>query len=782
MLQHALPEDLPVRWPFNLSDLLKQYCSSRWLCSSSSLQQPCCKLKKLKPKSDDTLEEMHFKTHCDECKEAQQSPEYEKVTPTKISKWRFEVQLEGKGTYECSATGLVFEVSDQALVRYSVLSWSEIAKFLPDSWRPAGSIWNVDVVNKDPSALNKDSSVLKFIHFPHSLCLAEPVRELSFRVLHVKDRHADIESTVDFTASHVKWPVSSLSKVGPIIPSSLPAKHHAVVLIYNETNHKYFFDVYLVCNNDSEIKAIAEQVNNSRKNCSRMDKPAPCNSQLVAGKNYHLTSEPEGKVEPSELHFHTDVIGLKRFSEARFDERPPFRLFLMDSDFDKPLWSATIIEEDLKRKEPIIGQKGLVQNRSKPVKKKPSCSNGQGSCPGELSSSPPPKMPKSDHTLDISDLIDHPLPGPSLTKDTASMPVVDRCEEEDCSDSEEMHVKSSCEKCKAAQQSPEYKKVTPTKISKWSFQVQLEGEGTYECSATGLVFEVSEQALVRYSVLTWSEFSKFLHDSWRPAGSIWNVDVVNKHPSALNKDSSVLKFIHFPHSLCLAEPEHEMSFSVLHVKDHHDNIDSKVDFTESHVKWRVSSLSIVGPISPSSLPAKHHAVVLIYNETNHKYFFDVYLVCNNDSEIKAIAEQVNNSRKNCSRMDKPAPCNSQLVAGKNYHLTSEPEGKVEPSELHFHTDVIGLKGFSEARFDERPPFRLFLMDSDCDKPLWSATIIEEDLKRKEPIIGQKGLRSKPVKRKPSCSSRRWSRPGELSSSPPPKMPKSDDTLAEQNTG
>ncbi|CAL8332937.1 unnamed protein product [Boreogadus saida] len=39
--------DLPVRWPFNLSDLLKQYCSSRWLCSSSSLQQPRCKLKKL---------------------------------------------------------------------------------------------------------------------------------------------------------------------------------------------------------------------------------------------------------------------------------------------------------------------------------------------------------------------------------------------------------------------------------------------------------------------------------------------------------------------------------------------------------------------------------------------------------------------------------------------------------------------------------------------------------------------------------------------------------------
>ena len=75
-------------------------------------------------------------------------------------------------------------------------------------------------------------------------------------------------------------------------------------------------------------------------------------------------------------------------------------------------------------------------------------------------------------------------------------------------------------------------------------RVQLEGEGTYECSATGLVFEVSEQALVRYSVLSWFQFSEFLQDSWRPAGSVYDVDVVNKDPS-------VLKFIHFPHSLCL---------------------------------------------------------------------------------------------------------------------------------------------------------------------------------------------------------------------------------------
>ncbi|XP_030235929.1 uncharacterized protein LOC115560655 [Gadus morhua] len=45
------------------------------------------------------------------------------------------------------------------------------------------------------------------------------------------------------------------------------------------------------------------------------------------------------------------------------------------------------------------GMLGPVQNRSKPVKKKLSCSSGQGSLPGELSSSLPLKMPASDGML-----------------------------------------------------------------------------------------------------------------------------------------------------------------------------------------------------------------------------------------------------------------------------------------------------------------------------------------------------------------------------------------------
>lgn len=92
-------------------------------------------------------------------------------------------------------------------------------------------------------------------------------------------------------------------------------------------------------------------------------------------------------------------------------------------------------------------------------------------------------------------------------------------------------------------------------ITNWCLclRVQLEGEGTYECSVTGLVFEASERVLVRYSVLSWSKFGSFLRDSWKFAGPIFNVDTVNK-------EASVLKSIQFPHSVCLAgEKTHQIS-------------------------------------------------------------------------------------------------------------------------------------------------------------------------------------------------------------------------------
>ena len=67
---------------------------------------------------------------------------------------------------------------------------------------------------------------------------------------------------MDFTARHVKWRVSSLCPVGPIIPSSEQMKHHALVLIYKKLNkyhkNKFIFHVFLALNCDSEIQVMKQ--------------------------------------------------------------------------------------------------------------------------------------------------------------------------------------------------------------------------------------------------------------------------------------------------------------------------------------------------------------------------------------------------------------------------------------------------------------------------------------------------------------------------------------------
>ncbi|KAF0030367.1 hypothetical protein F2P81_017098 [Scophthalmus maximus] len=222
------------------------------------------------------------------------------------------------------------------------------------------------------------------------------------------------------------------------------------------------------------------------------------------------------------------------------------------------------------------------------------------------------------------------------------------------------------------------------KNAKPSSRVQLEGEGTYECSVTGLVFEASERVLVRYSVLSWSKYGAFLRDSWKFAGPIFNVDTVNK-------DASVLKSIQFPHSVCLYDPDNEMTFSVLHLKDNRPVIEPTVDHSGSHVKWNVTSLSPLGPIIKTSQPVEHHGVVLVYKQLgsdDNNCSFHIYLATNSSSDIKDICKQVRGYKNRYFRIEKPPTC--KLDEG-TYRLLSEPEGDIKPQAVMTHGQDMSEK-------------------------------------------------------------------------------------------
>ncbi|XP_067102384.1 uncharacterized protein si:dkeyp-97b10.3 isoform X2 [Osmerus mordax] len=307
-----------------------------------------------------------------------------------------------------------------------------------------------------------------------------------------------------------------------------------------------------------------------------------------------------------------------------------------------------------------------------------------------------------------------PASSPAASRPAASRPAASSPA---ASSREDVIFKSCCEKCKAIQQSPGGERVTPRMLARGQMQLQLEDEGVFQCSVTGLVFEVSEKVLLRYSILSWSKFGKFLTDAWSCAGPIFNVDCVNK-------DSTVLKSIQFPHTLCLADPDSQVSFRVLHLKAGRPLMEPCVDHSGSHVKWCVSSLSPVGPVAQASPAQRHHAVVLLYRERGLKaHCFRVYLAPNNSSDIKDIGKEVRSSNRKFQKVDKPPTCS---LDERTYRLLTEPEGEITPEELSFTLAVTKLKGYFEVFFDHSPPFKLSLMETESDQTIWSTYIREED--------------------------------------------------------
>ncbi|NXM47630.1 CARD8 protein, partial [Gymnorhina tibicen] len=86
----------------------------------------------------------------------------EQVTPRRLAGGQFMALLDAEGSYRCSVTGLIFEVTGAARVTYSVLSWSKYARLVQKPWIVGGPLF--DVHCDAPGALGS-------IHFPHCLCL-----------------------------------------------------------------------------------------------------------------------------------------------------------------------------------------------------------------------------------------------------------------------------------------------------------------------------------------------------------------------------------------------------------------------------------------------------------------------------------------------------------------------------------------------------------------------------------------------------------------------------------
>ncbi|XP_070263000.1 NACHT, LRR and PYD domains-containing protein 1a-like isoform X1 [Myotis yumanensis] len=275
--------------------------------------------------------------HCQHCNA--ENKHNEQVTPRLLSRGQFLLKVDTEGVYECTETGLIFEVNRKVDIKYCVLSWSKYADLVVKPWAVGGPMFDVKC---DPACLTS-------IQFPHSLCLGRHDANMTFRVLHVKNSEASLECIVDHSATHVRWHVSSLSPVGPVIQSEETLYHHGAVILYKviDQNPSLSFRVYVATNNESYIKDIAKAVKHSSKKFMKIDKPPVCLKLLEHGKKYRLVSEPEADITPEEIEFvDGSLLKLKSYIEVYLEQPMEFKLLLVETDSDEIVWKAKLRECD----------------------------------------------------------------------------------------------------------------------------------------------------------------------------------------------------------------------------------------------------------------------------------------------------------------------------------------------------------------------------------------------------------------------------------------------------
>ncbi|XP_038602695.1 caspase recruitment domain-containing protein 8 isoform X1 [Tachyglossus aculeatus] len=275
--------------------------------------------------------------HCTHCRT--ENNQNEKVTPRQISRGQFLLKLNSEGTYQCTETGLIFEVKKKVDIKYCLLSWSKFSEYVKKPWIVGGPIFDVKC---DPFTLNS-------IQFPHSLCLGYHESNMTFKVLHIKGSGAAIEPTVDHSTTHVKWNVSSLSPVGPVIQSADTVFHHGAVILYKviDNHPSLSFRVYVATNNDSFIKDIAKTIKQSTKKFMKIDKPPVCLKLLENEKKYRLISEPEAEITPEEIQFvDGSLLKLKSYIEVFLEQPVDFKLSLVELDSGEIVWKAKLRECD----------------------------------------------------------------------------------------------------------------------------------------------------------------------------------------------------------------------------------------------------------------------------------------------------------------------------------------------------------------------------------------------------------------------------------------------------
>ncbi|NWJ06017.1 CARD8 protein, partial [Crypturellus undulatus] len=198
--------------------------------------------------------------------------------------------LPGAGSFQCSVTGLGFEVSSAMTISYSYRSWVNHLDASAQECVVAGPLFSITA----------QSGAVRAVHLPHFVCLAEDVDVSDCRIAHFKDGSMTLEKPTKLTAFYAVLENPSFSLLGVVWRRlrsaliSLPM--HSLVLIFQQLSAaNTTLHLYLIPDDNSVKQAIEKQEMNW--NSKLIPKPSPLNP-LFFGCTYQVSSTPQVEITP----------------------------------------------------------------------------------------------------------------------------------------------------------------------------------------------------------------------------------------------------------------------------------------------------------------------------------------------------------------------------------------------------------------------------------------------------------------------------------------------------
>ncbi|KAM6051027.1 caspase recruitment domain-containing protein 8-like [Theristicus caerulescens] len=203
----------------------------------------------------------------------------------------YRAHLPGAGVFQCSITGLSFEVKSAVTITYRYATWTRhLSEADQDMWVPAGPLFHIEV----------QPEVVQAVHLPHFICLAGDVDTSLCIIAHFKSGKMTPERPTRLIAFSAVLENPSFSLLGVLWRKLRSAFNsfpmHSLVLIFQQLSAaNTTLHLYLIPDDNSVKQAIEKQEMNW--NSKLIPKPPPLNP-LFFGSTYRVTSTNSVVITP----------------------------------------------------------------------------------------------------------------------------------------------------------------------------------------------------------------------------------------------------------------------------------------------------------------------------------------------------------------------------------------------------------------------------------------------------------------------------------------------------